>query len=101
MMLVPGSWHQTGSGFAASLYMLPDRGWNTSGTVDFRARLQKFDLTLTPDDGNPGHEGQLRLRLNGSLLLTDAKGLPTTGLDPVGMRPAAEGFPELPVAVNH
>src|ERR1700761_4175225 len=61
MMLVPQSWHRAGHGFAARLDMLPDRGWNTAGTVDFRARVQKFDLSLVPDDGAPGHEGQLKL----------------------------------------
>jgi hypothetical protein len=100
MMLVPHSWHRAGHGFAARLDMLPDRGWNTAGTVDFRARVQKFDLSLVPDDGAPGHEGQLKLAFKGSLLLTDDKGAPTTGLDPVGVRGAAGGLADLPVAAN-
>jgi hypothetical protein len=100
MMLVPHSWHRAGKGFAAKLDMLPDRGWNTTGTTDFRARLQKFDLSLVPDDGAPGHEGQLKLVLKKTLLLTDNKGAPTTGLDPVGVRPASGGIADLPVAAN-
>ena len=59
MMLAPGSWKQTETGYQAKLFMLPDRGWNTAGTNDYQGRLQKFDMTLTPDRGNPGHEGQL------------------------------------------
>jgi hypothetical protein len=100
MMLAPGSWKQQGSGYAAKLFMLPDRGWNTAGTTDYRARLQKFDMALTPDDGNPGQEGQLRLTYKGTLLLTDAQGAPTTGLDPAAVRPAQGGLPDLPVAAN-
>ena len=100
MMLAPGSWRQTKTGFAADLDMLPDRGWNTSGTNDYQGRLQKFKLTLTPDEGAPRHEGQLALHFEKSLLFTDAKGMPTTGFDPVSVRPAANGLPDLPLAAN-
>lgn len=100
MMLAPGSWKPAGRGFTARAYMLPDRGWNTAGTTDYRARLQTFDLTLTPDDGNPGKEGQLKLTYQSTLLLTDAQGAPTTGLDPTGIRAAKGGLPDLPVATN-
>jgi hypothetical protein len=100
MMLVPGTWHHTAKGFTADLDLLPDRGWNTSGTVDYQGRLQKFKLTLAPDDGIPGHEGQLKLRFQKSLLFTDARGVPTTGFDPVSARPAANGLPDLPQAGN-
>src|SRR6201991_2566103 len=71
MMLAPGSWTHTKAGYQAKLFMLPDRGWNTAGTTDFRARLQKFDMALTPDTGNPGREGQLHLAFKGTLLLND------------------------------
>ena len=100
MMLAPGSWKRTKAGYQAKLFMLPDRGWNTAGTTDYRARLQKFDMALTPDRGSPGREGQLRLAFKGTLLLTDPAGEPTTGLDPTGVRPAQGGFPDLPVAAN-
>jgi hypothetical protein len=100
MMLAPGSWKHTKAGYQAKLFMLPDRGWNTAGTTDYRARLQKFDMTLMPDSGNPGREGQLRLAYKGALLLTDAEGAPTTGLDPTTVRPAHGGIPDLPVAAN-
>jgi hypothetical protein len=100
MMLAPGSWKHVGKGYTARLFMLPDRGWNTAGTTDYRARLQKFDMTLAPDTGNPGREGQLQLTYKGALLLTDAAGTPTTGLDPAGIRAAQSGMPDLPVATN-
>jgi hypothetical protein len=100
MMLAPGSWKRTRAGYQARLFMLPDRGWNTAGTSDYRARLQKFDMALDPDRGNPGLEGQLRLTFQDTLLLTDAAGAPTTGLDPTGVRAAQGGLPDLPLAAN-
>jgi hypothetical protein len=43
------SWHKNRDGsYRGVLYMLPDRGWNTQGTTDFRGRLHRFDLTLEP-----------------------------------------------------
>ena len=100
MALVPGSWRAEGGGFTATLAMLPDRGWNTGGTTDYRARLEYFDLALTPDDGAPGAETGLKLSFRKSLLLHDAQGQVTTGLDPTGIRPAANGLPDLPIAAN-
>jgi hypothetical protein len=93
MALVPGSWHGKKGVFTATLAMLPDRGWNTEGTTDYRARLQFFDVTLKPAKG-------MQMRYRRTLLLTDAAGGPTTGLDASGMRPAAGGFPDLPQGAN-
>jgi len=93
MALVPGSWRRVGDHFTGRLVMLPDRGWNKDGTVDYQARLQDFDVALTP-----GRE--LRLTYRRSQLLTDAQGAPTTGLDPSSVRPAAKGLPDLPQGPN-
>jgi hypothetical protein len=100
MALVPGSWHAVNGGFQAMLAMMPDRGWNTQGTVDYRARLQYFALTLKPQDGAPGAQTGLTLTYVKSLLLRDADGAVTTGLDPTGVRSAAKGLPDLPLAPN-
>lgn len=91
MALVPGSWRRQGDQFTGRLAMLPDRGWNTQGTTDYQARLQYFDVALTP---------QFTLTYRKSLLLTDAGGAATTGLDPVSVSPASPGFPQLPSAAN-
>ena len=101
MALVPGTWHRDGAIYKATLAMLPDRGWNTDGTSDYQARLQYFDLELTPreDAAVTGQTG-LKLTYRKSLLLRDDTGAPTTGLDPASLRPAAHGFPDLPVAAN-
>ncbi len=96
MALVPGSWHDKKGVFTGTLAMLPDRGWNTEGTTDYRARLQFFDVTLKPAKVPDG----MRMRYRRTLLLTDAAGGPTTGLDASGMRPVAGGLPDLPLGAN-
>jgi hypothetical protein len=90
MALVPGSWHGAGGHYTGTLAMLPDRGWNTQGTNDYQARLQFFDVVLTPYAG-AAPKGQIGLKLTyrKSLMLTDA-----------AVRPAADGLPDLPVAAN-
>lgn len=99
MALVPDSWAKSGSGYRARLAMLPDRGWNTEGTSDYQARLQMFDVVLTPKAGD-GHEDGLTLTYRKTLLLWDAEGRPTTGLDPTAIRTAKDAMPALPVAAN-
>jgi hypothetical protein len=100
MALVPGSWHQAGGRFSGTLAMLPDRGWNTQGTTDYRARLQYFRLVLAPENGAPGAETGLKLTYDKSIFLRDSDGAVTTGLDPTGVRPAAKRLPDLPQAPN-
>ena len=93
MALVPGSWQGANGRYSGRLVMLPDRGWNRKGTSDYQARLQYFDVTLTPGKS-------LTLTFRRTQLLSDAAGFPTTGLDPSGVRAAAGKFPDLPVAKN-
>ena len=100
MALVPGSWRAGAGRFEGALAFLPDRGWNTQGTTDYRARLQYFDLILTPQTGAPGIETGLALAYKNTLLLRDPEGTATTGLDPSTVRSAAKGLPDLPQAAN-
>ena len=44
----PGSWQRTADGYRGIFYMLPDRGYNVSGTFDYRARLNKLAITFKP-----------------------------------------------------
>ena len=95
-----GAWKRDGDSYTGTLYMVPDRGWNTEGTLDFQGRLQVFDVKLAPDyaaDG-PKRQSGLGLTYKDSILLHEADGTPTTGLDPTDVRKAANGFPDLPVA---
>jgi hypothetical protein len=94
------SWHKNRDGsYGGTLYMLPDKGWNTQGTVDYRGRLHRFDVTLNPlFSGNTPNQNQLQLQYKNSTLFHRLGGIQTTGLDPTAVQRATEALPELPMA---
>jgi len=93
------SWKRDGDTYTGVFYMLPDRGWNTEGSVDYPGRLQKFSVAFTPFSGAAGApQTQLKLTYDDSIVLHEADGTPTTGLDPDGVRKAAGDFPDMPSA---
>ena len=96
------TWHKKHDGsYPGTLYMLPDRGWNTQGTVDYRGRLHRFDVKLTPFTGaSTSAQNQLQLNYHSSTLFLQAGGQPTTGFDPTGVRKGMFGSPDLPIAGN-
>lgn len=101
----PKSWIRTPGGYEGTFYMLPDRGYNVGGTTDYRARINKLAVTFKPlDDPTavPVAERQKSVVavLTDTILLTDPAGQSLTGLDPTGIRRAANGFPDLPQAAN-
>jgi hypothetical protein len=103
----PKSWTRTSDGYQGTFYMLPDRGWNVSGTLDYQVRLNKLAVTFNPVEASPTMPAEDRQRsvvatLADTILLTDAAGAPLLGLDPAegGIRRAADGFPDLPQAAN-
>jgi hypothetical protein len=98
------SWHRNRDGsFGGTLYMLPDRGWNTQGTVDYRGRLHRFEVTLNPlYSGSTTSQNQLKLDYKSSALFHRWGGILTTGLDPDAVQPADIVFPDLPInSSNH
>ncbi|MFL6798653.1 MAG: esterase-like activity of phytase family protein [Xanthobacteraceae bacterium] len=101
------SWAHTVEGYEGIFYMLPDRGYNIGRTTDYRPRLNKLGVTFKPlDDAHaPGAAEQQRslaATLLDTILLTDATGEPLTALDPAegGIRPAANGLPDMPQGAN-
>jgi hypothetical protein len=93
------SWKRDGDKYTGTFYMLPDRGWNTEGSVDYPGRLQKFSVEFTPYGGAAvAPQTQLKLTYDDSIVMHEANGTPTTGLDPTEVRKAANGFPDLPSA---
>jgi hypothetical protein len=96
------SWHKNHDGsFGGTLYMLPDKGWNTQGTVDYRGRLHRFEVTLNPlYSGTTASQNQLQLQYKSSTPFHWWGGVQTTGLDPNAVQRATPAFPDLPVASN-
>jgi hypothetical protein len=101
----PKSWTRTPAGYRGTFYMLPDRGFNGSGTIDYRARINKLSVTFRPLDDPQAvplaqRQASVVATLVDTILLTDAAGEPLTGLDPTGVRLAANGLPDLPQGPN-
>src|SRR5262249_17538999 len=99
------SWRRTATGYEGDFVLLPDRGYNVEGTTNYRLRLNKLAIALTPDAGArvaPAERRQtgVKATLVDTLLLTDAAGETLTGLDPQAVRPAGAGLPALPLAGN-
>jgi hypothetical protein len=105
MAVDPTSWTRTPAGYQGTFYMLPDRGYNVSGTTDYRARINKLAITFKPlDDPQAVPLAQRQQSVTATLIdtifLTDPAGEPLTGLDADGIRAAANGLPDLPQASN-
>ncbi|KIX06444.1 uncharacterized protein Z518_04420 [Rhinocladiella mackenziei CBS 650.93] len=98
------SWKVDSSGvYTGILYSLPDRGWNTEGTLNFQPRIHKFRVTFTPDYTSTAEAPSapnVQLKYLDTIGLTDPTGVPLSGLDPDGHGPylTFSGFPELPSA---
>ncbi len=115
MAMEPGTWRKNRDGsYSGTLFMVPDRGWNTQGTVDYRGRVHHFDITLHPFTGaSTTQQNQLTMDYRGSVLMhessdlpgpgprLDHQGRPTTGIDPLDVRQAFLHFPDLPVDDNN
>src|SRR3984893_13836366 len=101
----PKSWVRTPTGYQGTFYMLPDRGFNVTGTTEYRARINKLFIPSKPLDDPTAvpvaeRQNSVAAALTDTILLTDAAGQSLTGLDPVGLRPPANGLPDLPQASN-
>ncbi|USW47892.1 Putative Phytase-like domain-containing protein [Septoria linicola] len=70
--------------YTGLLYALPDRGWNTEGTLNYQNRIQKFLITFTPNASatvaNPSPPN-IQFKYLDTILLTDPAGSPAVGLD--------------------
>ncbi|APA16051.1 hypothetical protein sscle_16g108210 [Sclerotinia sclerotiorum 1980 UF-70] len=97
------TWTKLSNGsYAGVLWTLPDRGWNTEGTLNYQARVHKFDILFTPMPGatvaNPSRNN-LVFEYIDTVLFYGPDGTPTTGLDADGLGHLSyDGFPDLPVA---
>ncbi|KAB8217684.1 esterase-like activity of phytase-domain-containing protein [Aspergillus novoparasiticus] len=99
----PDSWRRTAQDtYSGIVYALPDRGWNTNGTLNFQPRIHKIALTLTlTHNASAQHPSppNLHLKYLDTILLTGPDGLPTTGLDAdVTGAASYPGYAPLPAA---
>lgn len=97
------SWRRRGNTYTGILFAIPDRGWNTEGTLNYQSRVHKFQITFTPNASasvtNPSPPN-LHIKYLTSIGFTDPDGTPTTGLDAATRGTASfKGFPDLPVAI--
>ena len=78
------TWTKVGKSYTGLLYALPDRGWNTEGTLNYQNRVHKIEITLTPNETatveNPSGQN-LQLKYLDTILFTDPSGTLTSGLD--------------------
>jgi len=95
-------WRRNGDSYSGVFFMLPDRGYNIAGTIDYQARLQQMGVAFTPlgISGSTGQQNQIQLNLQQTIGLRDGNNVPTTGLDPNRFRAAGSGFPILPTGPN-
>ncbi|KAL8772252.1 MAG: hypothetical protein Q9209_002464 [Squamulea sp. 1 TL-2023] len=97
------TWRRLRNGtYTGTLYAIPDRGWNTQGTLNYQNRIHTFSISFNPAENTTGTSPSppnLRLIYQSTKLLTDPKGNPTTGLDadPSGGI-SIRDFPLLPAA---
>ncbi len=91
----PESWRRIGEAYEGSFLLLPDRGYNAAGTTNYRPRVNRITLRVTPGTG-------IMSTVSDTIMLTDAMEAPLTGLDPEsdGLRKASGGFPDLPQGTN-
>lgn len=70
--------------YIGTMWALPDRGWNTQGTLNYQNRVQKIEIIFTPDEAatveNPSGPN-IYLKYLDTVLLTDPYGQPVSGLD--------------------
>src|SRR5215467_571808 len=76
MAIDPKSWTRDGASWRGTIWLLPDRGYNVSGTIDYRSRLNRLEVVLTPPANPEAMPAEARqrtvvARLADTILLTD------------------------------
>lgn len=96
------SWRKVGKTYYGIIWGLPDRGWNTEGTLNYQPRVHKFLASFTPDDDASVQKpsaSNLDLKYLDTIKLYGPDGTPATGLDPdITGHISFPGFPDLPGA---
>ncbi|RPA95400.1 hypothetical protein L873DRAFT_1792290 [Choiromyces venosus 120613-1] len=92
------SWKKLSEGYyEGTLWMLPDRGWNTQGTTAYQPRIHKFKISLNTTLATVPSPPNLKFTYLDTTLFRDPAGNPFSGLDPTTSLPF-DGYPNLPAA---
>jgi hypothetical protein len=83
--------------YQGTLWMLPDRGWNTQGTTAYQPRIHKFRITLNTTLASIPSPPNLKFTYMDTILFYDPLGNPISGLDPTTVL-SFSGFPKVPAA---
>ncbi|KAH9826747.1 outer membrane autotransporter [Teratosphaeria destructans] len=92
------TWGKVGNQYKGLLWALPDRGWNTQGTLNFQNRVHKIEITFTPNESatvTDPSPANLQLQYLDTILFTDPNFQPTSGLD-ANVRGPYLTFPNIP-----
>jgi hypothetical protein len=87
-------WKKTDAGFAGTILLLPDRGYNVEGTTNYDARINTVSIAFPTPSGDKA--APATLKLVSTLKLADKAGKPMSGLDPVAVDVANGVKPGLP-----
>ncbi|KAI9894491.1 MAG: hypothetical protein M1814_003249 [Vezdaea aestivalis] len=98
-----GAWKKNSDGsYSGVLWGLPDRGWNTQGTLNYVPRVQKFSVSFKPAPNasiSSPSAANVKLTYEDTILFSDPSGTPMTGLDGDALGSLKfPGFPDLPIA---
>ncbi|KAI1111481.1 esterase-like activity of phytase-domain-containing protein [Nemania sp. NC0429] len=93
--------HCNGS-YTGILWGLPDRGWNTEGSLNYNPRVHKFKISFTPQPhatvSNPSAPN-LHFEYIDTIKFSGPDGTPCTGIDgDASGHLSYPGFPHLPIA---
>ncbi|KAH0363918.1 3-phytase, partial [Aureobasidium melanogenum] len=98
------TWKKMGpNSYQGILWALPDRGWNTQGTLNYQNRVHKFQIKLSLQENATAASPSapnLQFEYLDTIRFTDPRGTPVTGLDADATGPYLQfpGFPDMPSA---
>ncbi|KAH0098277.1 3-phytase, partial [Aureobasidium melanogenum] len=98
------TWKKMGPNlYQGILWALPDRGWNTQGTLNYQNRVHKFQIKLSLQENatvESPSAPNLHFDYLDTIRFTDPKGTAVTGLDADVTGPYLQfsGFPDVPSA---
>jgi hypothetical protein len=95
-------WDKHGERYVGTMYGLPDRGWNTLGSINYVPRVHIYTVTFFPNEtASKEHPSPPNVRMvyKDTILLKGPDGTNCTGLDPDQSGGLTyPGFPVLPTA---